>query len=59
MLSLQAALKEAAPEGIDMYFENVGGFHFEAAFDSLRREGRIAVCGGISGYNLAQVCANS
>jgi NADPH-dependent curcumin reductase CurA len=48
---LVAALKAVAPDGIDMYFENVGGFHFEAAFDSLRDKGRIAVCGGISMYN--------
>lgn len=48
---LKAALKEAAPDGIDMYFENVGGDHFEAAFESLRPGGRIAVCGGISMYN--------
>lgn len=34
-----------------MYFENVGGIHFEAAFESLRPHGRIAVCGGISEYN--------
>jgi NADPH-dependent curcumin reductase CurA len=44
-------LKEVAPKGIDMYFENVGGIHFEAAFQSLRPGGRIAVCGFISEYN--------
>jgi NADPH-dependent curcumin reductase CurA len=48
---LKAALKDVAPDGIDMYFENVGGMHFEAAYESLRVKGRIAVCGGISGYN--------
>lgn len=48
---LKAALKDVAPDGIDMYFENVGGMHFEAAFESLRPHGRIAVCGGISEYN--------
>lgn len=52
---LTAALKSAAPDGIDMYFENVGGFHFEAAFDSLKSGGRIAVCGGISGYNASEM----
>jgi len=51
--SLTAALKEAAPDGIDMYFENVGGIHFDAAFASLRTKGRIAVCGSISNYNTA------
>jgi len=48
---LSAALKEAAPDGIDMYFENVGGMHFGAAFNALRVGGRIAVCGQISEYN--------
>lgn len=52
--ALTAALKEKAPDGIDMYFDNVGSMHFEAAFDSLRPHGRIAVCGGISNYNLAK-----
>lgn len=49
--ALTAAIKEVAPDGIDMYFENVGGMHFEAAMASLRVHGRIAVCGGISKYN--------
>jgi len=44
-------LKEVAPDGIDMYFENVGGMHFEASLKELRPYGRIAICGGISGYN--------
>lgn len=46
-------LKEVAPEGIDMYFENVGGIHFEAALAVLRQYGRVAVCGWISEYNNA------
>jgi len=48
---LVAALRQVAPNGIDMYFENVGGIHFEAALEVLRPLGRIAVCGGISEYN--------
>jgi len=48
---LKDRLQECSPEGIDMYFENVGGIHFDAAFGSLRPKGRIAVCGGISSYN--------
>ena len=48
---LIAALKEVAPDGIDMYFESVGGMHFEAAFASLRDKGRIAICGEISEYS--------
>lgn len=47
-------LKGAAPDGIDMYFENVGGMHFEAALATLRPGGRIAVCGCISSYSDAQ-----
>jgi NADPH-dependent curcumin reductase CurA len=49
--ALTAAIKKCAPDGIDMYFENVGGMHFEAAMKSLRAYGRVAVCGGISKYN--------
>jgi NADPH-dependent curcumin reductase CurA len=44
-------LSEAAPDGIDVYFDNVGGDHLEAAIGSLRLHGRIAVCGMISQYN--------
>ncbi|MBB2987162.1 NADP-dependent oxidoreductase [Terracoccus luteus] len=44
-------LREAAPDGIDVYFDNVGGEHLEAAVGSLRLGGRIAVCGMISVYN--------
>ena len=45
------ALREAAPEGIDVYFDNVGADHLEAAISSLRRGGRVAICGMIAGYN--------
>ena len=48
---VSAQLREAAPEGIDVYFDNVGGDHLEAAMGSLRLNGRIAVCGMISVYN--------
>eukprot|EP00122_Pirum_gemmata_P007588 Pgem_evm1s6967 len=37
-----------------MYFENVGSFHFDAAFSSLGPGGRIAVCGTISDYNKSE-----
>jgi NADPH-dependent curcumin reductase CurA len=40
-----------APDGIDVYFDNVGGEMLEAALSALRVHGRIIVCGGISGYN--------
>ena len=52
--TLQAALAAVAPKGIDMYFDNVGGAHFEASFRSLRPAGRIAICGGIGEYNKAE-----
>lgn len=55
---LTQKLKEAAPDGIDMYFENVGGVHFDAAFNSLRPGGRIAVCGVISQYNKSAATPN-
>ena len=48
---LKAALREAAPKGIDVYFENVGGAHLEAAIDSARPFARFALCGMISQYN--------
>jgi len=47
-------LQEAAPEGIDVYFDNVGGEHLEAAIGALNVHGRIAVCGMISQYNATE-----
>ncbi|MET9893051.1 NADP-dependent oxidoreductase [Streptomyces sp. NPDC006465] len=44
-------LREAAPDGVDVYFDNVGGDHLEAAIGSLNQDGRIAICGMISVYN--------
>jgi len=44
-------LSLAAPEGIDVYFDNVGGETLGAALSALRVNGRIIACGGISGYN--------
>ncbi|OLT16659.1 NADP-dependent oxidoreductase [Serinicoccus sp. CUA-874] len=46
-----AQLAEHAPDGIDVYFDNVGGEHLEAAIGALRQGGRIAICGAISSYN--------
>ena len=48
---LRTALKAAAPKGIDVYFENVGGEHLNAALPRMNPLGRIAVCGMISAYN--------
>jgi NADPH-dependent curcumin reductase CurA len=44
-------LNREAPDGIDVYFDNVGGETLEAALSALRVHGRIVACGGISGYN--------
>lgn len=48
---LSAALRAAAPQGVDVYFENVGGEHLAAALDNMNDHGRIAVCGMIAQYN--------
>ncbi|MFE4666683.1 NADP-dependent oxidoreductase [Streptomyces sp. NPDC056716] len=47
-------LAAAAPDGIDVYFDNVGGEHLEAAVGALKLHGRIAVCGMISLYNATE-----
>jgi hypothetical protein len=44
-------LRKAAPDGIDVYFDNTGGPQLEAALYTLRDRGRVALCGGIAGYN--------
>jgi NADPH-dependent curcumin reductase CurA len=47
-------LAEAAPKGIDVYFDNVGGDHLDAALALARKDARFAICGMIEGYNEAQ-----
>jgi NADPH-dependent curcumin reductase CurA len=49
--SLRAALKEAAPKGVDIYFENVGGKVLDAVLPLMRPFGRIPICGMIAWYN--------
>jgi len=49
--SLSQALKEACPNGIDGYFENVGGMVLDAVLLRMNAFGRIAMCGMIAGYN--------
>lgn len=51
LAALTAAIKQAAPEGIDVFFDNVGGVHLDAALDCLKPRGRIVVCGLIAQYN--------
>jgi len=48
------ALRELAPDGIDVYFDNVGGETLEAAIGALNRYGRIVACGSIAGYNATE-----
>ena len=45
------SLTEVAPDGIDVYFDNVGGDHLDAAFAAARQNARFAICGMIEGYN--------
>ncbi len=48
---IRRELRTAAPDGIDVYFETVGGEHLDAALGRMRPGGRIPVCGMISAYN--------
>ncbi|MGI5351352.1 NADP-dependent oxidoreductase [Streptomyces sp. CA-250714] len=52
--SVREQVSRAAPAGIDVYFDNVGGDHLEAAIDVLNPHGRVALCGAISGYNATE-----
>ncbi|MFE6778467.1 NADP-dependent oxidoreductase [Streptomyces sp. NPDC057702] len=47
-------LAAAAPDGIDVYFDNVGGDHLAAAIDALHVHGRIAACGMVAQYNATE-----
>ena len=49
--NLGEQLKAAAPDGIDVYFDNVGGPQLEAALAAMRLHGRVIACGAISQYN--------
>lgn len=53
--SLSRAIKAACPDGIDGYFENVGGMVLDAVLPRMNTFGRIAVCGMISGYDGAPI----
>ena len=53
--ALYQALKEVTPEGVDGYFENVGGRVLDAVLPRMNAFGRIALCGMISGYNGAPI----
>lgn len=49
--SVEEQLRAAAPDGIDVFFDNVGGDHLEAAIATINDFGRIVLCGAIAGYN--------
>lgn len=49
--NLLGHLQEGAPDGLDVYFDNVGADHLEAAIFHMRPFGRIALCGAIATYN--------
>jgi NADPH-dependent curcumin reductase CurA len=51
---VRGQLANAAPEGIDVYFDNVGGEHLTAALDVFNDGGRAALCGAISAYNATE-----
>jgi NADPH-dependent curcumin reductase CurA len=53
--ALIRALKAAAPKGIDIYFDNVGGDHLVAALECARPFARFPICGMISGYNATEL----
>lgn len=53
--NLHRELAAAFPDGIDVYFDNVGGSHLEAAIGQMREFGRIALCGAIEIYNATSV----
>ena len=55
--NLYAALKAAAPKGVDVYFDNVGGEILEACLPLMNMRGRIACCGAVSAYDGAPPAA--
>lgn len=47
-------LRDHAPDGVDVYFDNVGGDHLQAAIGSMNDFGRVAMCGAIANYNATE-----
>lgn len=48
---MQKAIKEACPDGVDVFFDNVGGELFDAVFANINKNARIVICGQIAEYN--------
>lgn len=48
---MEAAIKEAYPDGVDVFFDNVGGELFDAVFANINKHARISICGQIAEYN--------
>ena len=53
-ISTKESLETAAPNGVDCFFDNVGGPESTAVLEKMNMFGRIAVCGAISQYNLKE-----
>lgn len=49
--NLAKAISETCPDGVDVFFDNVGGKTFDAVLDSINKKGRIVICGELAEYN--------
>lgn len=53
--NMKEAIADACPDGVDVYFDNVGGEILDAAMDNINKNGRVINCGAISLYNKTEV----
>ena len=54
-IDIYAAIKKAAPDGVDIYFDNVGGEISDAVLANINKFGRVVICGAISQYNDTEI----